>query len=163
MAFSLPEVEGLERDVKGLPADLAIDIWRRFGKAMESMLRDSSSPKLTTRQIEMAVRASMRLGACEKIGLDALIDEATGAQYDRASEALRGSCGPVVLRAYLEDEMRKWEKTFPDELWLEFKSRRPDQFPPSSPLHAIAISSKNFCRRLFLACRLVSARPFSAR
>jgi hypothetical protein len=69
VAFSLPEVEGLERDVKGLPADLAIDIWRRFGKAMESMLRDSSSPKLTTRQIEMAVRASMRLGACEKIWL----------------------------------------------------------------------------------------------
>jgi hypothetical protein len=95
VAFSLPEVEGLERDVKGLPADLAIDIWRRFAKAMESMLRDSSSPKLTTRQIEMAVRASMRLGAWEKIGLDALIDEATGAQYDRASEALRGK-----LRAY---------------------------------------------------------------
>jgi len=28
VAFSLPEVEGLERDVKGLPADLAIEVWR---------------------------------------------------------------------------------------------------------------------------------------
>src|SRR5205823_2475121 len=26
----------------------------------------------------------------------------------------------VKLRAYLEEEMRKWEKTFPDELWIEF-------------------------------------------
>jgi hypothetical protein len=26
----------------------------------------------------------------------------------------------VKLRAYLEKEMRKWERTFPDELWIEF-------------------------------------------
>ena len=26
----------------------------------------------------------------------------------------------VKLHLYLEQEMRKWEKTFPDELWLEF-------------------------------------------
>jgi hypothetical protein len=115
VAFSLPEVEGLERNVKGLPADLAIEIWRGFVKAMESMLRDPATARLTARQIEMAMKASMLLGACAKVGLDALIDEATGAQYDRASDALR-----VKLRAYLEDEMRKWEKTFPDDLWLEF-------------------------------------------
>jgi hypothetical protein len=24
------------------------------------------------------------------------------------------------IRAYLTTEMRQWEKTFPDELWLEF-------------------------------------------
>jgi hypothetical protein len=44
-----------------------------------------------------------------------LIDEATGYQYERAQDALE-----VKLRAYLEEEMRKWEKTFPDELWVEF-------------------------------------------
>lgn len=114
VAFSLPEVEGLDRDVKGLPADLAIEIWRGFVSAMEASLV-SPGVKLTARQIQMAMKASMLLGACAKVGLDALIDEATGAQYDRASDALR-----VKLRAYLEDEMRKWEKTFPDELWAEF-------------------------------------------
>ena len=61
------------------------------------------------------MKASALLGACAKVGLDALIDEATGAQYDRAADALR-----VKLKAYLEDEMRKWEKTFPDDLWIEF-------------------------------------------
>lgn len=45
----------------------------------------------------------------------ALIDEVTGYQYARAEDALQ-----VKLRAFLSEEMRKWEKTFPDELWKEF-------------------------------------------
>jgi hypothetical protein len=63
----------------------------------------------------MARRCNAFLVACATIGLIALIDEATGAQYDRAADALQ-----VKLRAFLEDEMRPWEKTFPDQLWLEF-------------------------------------------
>jgi hypothetical protein len=115
VAFSLPEVQGLERHVKGLQADLAIEIWRGFVSAMEASILEPDRVQLTDRQKEMAIRASVLLGACAKTGLDALIDEATGAQYDRAADALR-----VKLYAYLEDEMRKWEKTFPDELWVEF-------------------------------------------
>jgi hypothetical protein len=57
----------------------------------------------------------MFLVACAKVGLEALIDEATGYQYYRERDALE-----VKLRAYLEKEMRKWERTFPDELWVEF-------------------------------------------
>jgi hypothetical protein len=34
----LPKVEGLERKVKGLPADLAIDICRAFVSALENVL-----------------------------------------------------------------------------------------------------------------------------
>lgn len=114
-AFSLPEVEGLERDVKGLPTDLMIDICQGFVSALEAHGRQDSETKLTKRQLDMAVKAGMFVAACAKVGLDALVDEATGYQYDRAADALQ-----VKLRAYLEDEMRKWEKTFPDELWLEF-------------------------------------------
>ena len=112
--FRLPEVEGLERKVKGLPADLAIDICRAFVAAMENGLRPGG-PQLSNRRMQMAIQASMFLAACARIGLEALIDEATGFQYDRAQDALQ-----VKLKAYLEDEMRKWEKTFPDELWIEF-------------------------------------------
>ncbi len=114
VAFSLPEVEGLDRSVKGLPADLAIDIWRGFISAMEQSL-GNKEVRLTARQIQMGMKASMLLAACAKVGLDALIDEATGAQYDRAADALQ-----VKLKAYLEVEMRKWEPTFPEDLWLEF-------------------------------------------
>jgi hypothetical protein len=111
VAFRLPEVEGLEREVKGLPADLMIDICRNMIRALEASVRPKRGVKLTNRQAEIAVKASMFLAACAKVGLDALIDEATGNQYERAEDALQ-----VKLRAYLAEEMRKWEKTFPDEL-----------------------------------------------
>lgn len=114
--FRLPEVEGLERAVKGLPADLFIDICQGFVTALEYHFKsDSPHPKLTVRQQQMAVAASMFLSACAKLGLEALIDEATGYQYEREVDALT-----VKLAAYLESDMRKWEKTFPDELWEEF-------------------------------------------
>lgn len=116
VSFRLPEVEGLGRHVKGLPADLLIEVCRGFVNALEASNQpDSGYPPLTERQREMAVKASMFLAACAKLGLDALIDEATGYQYERAQDALE-----VKLKAYLEEEMRAWEKTFPDELWLEF-------------------------------------------
>lgn len=114
--FRLLEVEGLEKAVKGLPADLFIDICHGFVSAMEWHYRqDSPHPKLTVRQQQMAVAASMFLSACAKVGLEALIDEATGYQYEREADALS-----VKLAAFLEQDMRKWEKTFPDELWIEF-------------------------------------------
>lgn len=120
VSFRLPEVEGLETNVKGLPADLLIEICRGFVSALEASRRPDPvnpqlAPRLTARQVEMAIKASMFLAACAKVGLDALIDEATGYQYKRDEDALQ-----VKLRAYLEKEMRKWERTFPEELWFEF-------------------------------------------
>lgn len=114
--FRLLEVEGLERAVKGLPADLMIEICQGFVAALQaSMDPKSPYPRLTDRQREMAMQASMFLSACAKVGLEALIDEATGYQYERADDALQ-----VKLRAFIADELRAWEKTFPDELWAEF-------------------------------------------
>ena len=114
--FRLLEVEGLETAVKGLPADLFVDICHGFVSALECQFQPNSPhPRLTTRQQQMAVAASMFLSACAKVGLEALIDEATGYQYEREADALS-----IKLAAFLEEDMRKWEKTFPDELWIEF-------------------------------------------
>ncbi|MET2828483.1 P63C domain-containing protein [Mesorhizobium shangrilense] len=114
--FRLLEVEGLEKAVKGLPADLMIEVCQGFVAALQSSFDPNSPfPKMTDRQREMAIKASMFLSACAKIGLEALIDEATGYQYERAEDALQ-----VKLRAFIADELRAWEKTFPDELWTEF-------------------------------------------
>lgn len=116
VAFMLPEVEGLGTAVKGLPSDLYIEICQGFVAALQAgMSPDNPHPKMTARQMEMAMKASMFLSACAKVGLDALIDEATGYQYERAQDALE-----IKFKAYLAEEMRKWEKTFPDELWIEF-------------------------------------------
>jgi hypothetical protein len=115
VSFSLPEVAQLGREVKGLSTDLLIEICRGLVAALEASQKEPPEVKLTPRQISMSIKASMFLVACAKTGLDALVDEATGYQEFRESDALQ-----VKLRAYLEKEMRKWEKTFPDELWIEF-------------------------------------------
>jgi hypothetical protein len=114
--FRLPEVEGLERAVKGLSADHLVEVFEGFVRALQYTQRaDSPYPKMTPRQQQMAVSASLFLSACARVGLEALIDEATGYQYERESDALQ-----IKLAAFLETEMRPWEKTFPDELWVEF-------------------------------------------
>ncbi len=115
--FRLPEVEGLGKAVKGLPAELFIEICQGFVTALQASFDpDWPQPaKMTDRQRQMAVKASMFLSACAKVGLEALIDEATGYQFERADDALR-----VKLQAFIADELRAWEKTFPDELWGEF-------------------------------------------
>jgi hypothetical protein len=109
--FNLPGV--VNKTVKGIEAEAFIEICRGYVRALAGEI---AGEKLTSAsQIEIAVRCSMFLASCAKLGLVALIDEATGYQYDRADDALR-----IKLRAYLEEEMRKWERTFPNELWIEF-------------------------------------------
>jgi len=58
---------------------------------------------------------SSEQASCAKVGLIALIDEATGYQYERAEDALQ-----IKLHAFIAEELRAWENTFPDELWEEF-------------------------------------------
>jgi hypothetical protein len=104
--FEIPEVTN--KQARGMLAETFLDLCTAYVRA-----RDNE--KLTTRQEEIARKAGMVLAACAKVGLIALIDEATGYQYERAQDALQ-----MKLRLYLEDEMRQWEKTFPDELWQQF-------------------------------------------
>jgi P63C domain-containing protein len=70
---------------------------------------------LTETQIGIAMRAAMFVAACSKVGLIALIDEATGYQVQRPDDELQ-----LKLRLFLLEEMRKWERTFPNELWEQF-------------------------------------------
>jgi hypothetical protein len=115
VAFRLPGVEALNTEVKGLPSDLFIEICQGYVAALNASNTPDSNVSLTAKQTEMAIRAGMFLAACAKVGLDALIDEATGYQYERPTDALQ-----IKLKLYLAEEMRKWEKTFPDQLWQQF-------------------------------------------
>lgn len=104
------KIEGVtNKRVFGVTAECFLAICKAY------VLARDEGALTTDRQYEIAKTASAFLAACATVGLIALIDEATGYQYDRAEDALR-----VKLRAYLEEEMRPWEKTFPDELWIEF-------------------------------------------
>lgn len=105
--FTLPQVRN--KAVRGIVAETFLDICKAYARA-----RDEGALQ-TERQIGIAIKAGAFLAACANLGLIALIDEATGYQYERPVDALQ-----FKLKLYLADEMRKWEKTFPDELWKEF-------------------------------------------
>jgi len=105
--FTIKEVTN--KTPQGITAETFLGICWAYMKA-----RDAGG--LTSeRQVEIAIRAGMFVVACSGVGITALIDEATGFQYERAEDALQ-----FKLKLYLSEEMRKWEKTFPDELWDEF-------------------------------------------
>lgn len=48
------------------------------------------------------------------VGISALVDEATGYQFDRARSALL-----EILEDFVAKELRKWVKTFPDEFYQQ--------------------------------------------
>lgn len=99
----------------GVPVERFMDICIAFSTALQENNSDSAQYKLTDRQKEIAANANKFLRATAKIGIIALVDEATGYQYDRPLDALQ-----FKLNLYLAEEMREWEKTFPDELWVQF-------------------------------------------
>lgn len=105
--FVLPNV--VNKSVKGLRATMFIDLCSAYSRA-----RDMGRLE-TEAQVAIAIRAAMVLCAFAKNGIEATIDEATGYQYERTQDALR-----VKLNLFLEDAVRAWEKTFPDELWIQF-------------------------------------------
>lgn len=105
--FDIPQV--VNKSVKGMTASAFIDICRAYSRA-----RDTGA-LATESQAAIAIRASILLAAFAKTGIEAAIDEATGYQYERPLDALQ-----TKLKLFLADEMRPWEKTFPDELWVQF-------------------------------------------
>lgn len=88
----------------------------QFEKIITAYVRALHAGALTTsRQREIATTCAILSTAFLKIGIIAQIDEATGYQYARADDALQ-----IKLRAFIADELRDWEKTFPDDLWEQF-------------------------------------------
>lgn len=104
--YSIP---GTHFEGKGLSAESFLEVCQAYVSAF------NAGGLKTDRQRENAISCAMLLASCAKVGLIALIDEATGYQYEREEDALR-----VKLKAFIADELRAWEKTFPDELWEEF-------------------------------------------
>ena len=107
--FFVPGVSGPQNATMGIPAESFIEICQAYVAAFEG------DALKTDRQKTIAMKSAMFLAACAKLGLIAMIDEATGYQYERASDALQ-----IKLKLFLAEEMRKWEKTFPDQLWEQF-------------------------------------------
>lgn len=69
---------------------------------------------LTKSQEKLADQAEILLEAFAQVGIAALIDEATGFQYDRKHDALR-----LLLSKYIAEGLQKWVHTFKDPFFAE--------------------------------------------
>lgn len=69
---------------------------------------------LISSQEKLALKSEILLEAFAQVGIDALVDEATGYQRDRKHDALR-----ILLNKYLAESLQKWLLTFPDSFFLE--------------------------------------------
>lgn len=82
---------------------------------MCKMYLDARQEKvLKTQQIPLARASEILLLGLSKIGIIALVDEATGYQYEREKDELQ-----KILKAYISEELLKWQKTFPDTYYKE--------------------------------------------
>lgn len=84
-------------------------------KVCEVWLKAREYKTLQASQLPKAQKAEMIMRSLAKIGITALVDEATGYQYDREKYELQ-----KILDAYIAEELRPWKKTFPDELYKQF-------------------------------------------
>ena len=77
-------------------------------------LKARDARKILPSQFKMATAADMLMRSFAKVGIIALIDEATGYQDKREKDALQ-----ELLAIYLTEEKLKWAKTFPDEFYKQ--------------------------------------------
>ena len=89
----------------GYSADLLPKVCDLFLQAREQGL-------LTKQQMNLAQQSEMLVRSLAKVGIVALVDEATGFQKERERDALH-----QLLAKYLVEERLAWAKRFPDEFY----------------------------------------------
>jgi len=82
---------------------------------------------LKKNQNKLAEISEIIVRSLSKVGITALIDEATGYQEIRDRNALQ-----VILDKYLTDEWAKWTKRFPDEYYKELFKLNGLDYPPKN-------------------------------
>lgn len=104
ITFKIP---GTQYEANGYEATVLVEICDAYLKA-----RDEGN--LTSIQRKLAKQAEIIMRASAKVGIIALIDEATGFQKIRAENALR-----LKLQAFIAEDMQEWARMFPNEFFFE--------------------------------------------
>lgn len=92
----------------GYEADILAEVAKAIINASEA------DGGLTRAQQGLAMQAKILMHAFAKVGVVALIDEATGYQQIRDPGALR-----LLVQQYISAEKREWDKQFPDSFYDE--------------------------------------------
>jgi hypothetical protein len=108
------------RPAYGYPATILADI-------CEAVLAARKAGALPPRQTNIAEQCEILVRGFARVGIIALVDEATGYQKDRAKDALA-----TILEAFIAKELQPWVRTFPAEYYEEMFRLRGLNFPGGS-------------------------------
>lgn len=109
------------RSAYGYPATLLADI-------CEAVLAARTDGELTGAQLAVANQCEVLVRGFARVGIIALVDEATGYQRDRAKDALA-----KILEAWVAKELQPYMRTFPAEYYEEMFRLRGLPYPPTNP------------------------------
>lgn len=104
----------------GYDAGLLIDI-------CDATIEAFVNKKLNPSQYKYAEHAQMIIRSVAKVGIIALVDEATGYQEVRDKQALQ-----AILDKYLAKELAAWAKRFPDDFYKEMFRLKGWDFTPAN-------------------------------
>lgn len=93
--------------VNGYEATMLADLCDAFLEARKHI-------QLSPRQAIIAEQCEILIRAFAKVGITALVDEATGYQYEREKDELQH-----ILKKYISEELLPWQKRFPDIFYKE--------------------------------------------
>lgn len=91
----------------GYDAELLVEL-------CEAVLAARAAGKLQKQQLGIAQQCELLMRGLARVGIVALVDEATGYQEVRRRDALH-----KILEAYIAPELMKWQKRFPDSYYEE--------------------------------------------
>jgi hypothetical protein len=100
-------ISGTQFTGNGFEATLLLDICDAYLRAREAG-RLSLDEQVIAKQAEIITRA------CAKVGIIALIDEATGYEAFKKKRDLQ-----LKLQAFISEDLQEWARMFPDEFWFE--------------------------------------------
>jgi hypothetical protein len=104
----------------GWEATGLVEICEKYLEAREQGL-------LKKNQFHLAIQAGIVVRSSAKVGIIALVDEATG--YDKFKQKQEYQ---LKLQAFIADELQEWARMFPDEFWFELARLEKIHYSPRS-------------------------------
>lgn len=104
----------------GYDATILLDI-------CDGYLRAREANALAANQMDLAKQAEIITRACAKVGIIALIDEATGYQAFRKKQELQ-----LKLQAFIAEDLQDWALMFQPEFWFELARLEGIHYSPRS-------------------------------
>jgi len=103
--------------------------WEATGliEICEKYLQAKEEGKLKPSQYKLVKQAGIVMRACAKVGIIALIDEATGYGKFKKKQEYQ-----LKLQAFIAEELQDWARMFPDEFWFELARLEGIRYSPRS-------------------------------